>query len=47
VRANYGKNWNWFELSKNKNITLEIVKNNPLYQWNKDGLKENENIISC
>jgi hypothetical protein len=36
--------WDWYSLSKNKNINLEIINNNNNYPWNLNGLSLNPNI---
>lgn len=37
----YNKKWNYEQMSYNPNITIEIVNNNLLKNWNKDALKIN------
>ena len=34
----------WYSFTKNPNITWEIVKNNPIYDWNYGALSLNPNI---
>ena len=38
------KQWNWFNLSSNKNITMSDVLNNPDKPWDWSRLSENKNI---
>jgi hypothetical protein len=39
--------WDWNALSSNKNITWDIVKNNPDKPWNFRALSMNPNITWC
>jgi len=36
--------WNWYGVSKNSNITMEIVNQNPALPWNNRGLSRNPNL---
>jgi hypothetical protein len=34
----------WYHISKNKNITWDIIQNNPYLNWSWDGISQNPNI---
>lgn len=36
--------WNWFEVSRNPNITWEFINNHIEYRWSWEGISENPNI---
>ena len=36
--------YNWKEISENKNITLDCIKNNPDIPWNWEGISKNNNL---
>ena len=38
------KNWNWFWVSENPNITWDYVQKHPNIPWNYSGLSRNKNI---
>ena len=38
------RQWNWCKLSRNENITMDIVRDNPDKPWDWDGLSCNKNI---
>jgi hypothetical protein len=38
------KPWNWYCISRNSNITWDIIRNNPDKPWDWNGLSENINI---
>ena len=44
VEANPNKPWDWYELSRNPNITMDIVKANPNKPWDWYDLSKNPNI---
>jgi len=44
VRENLDKPWSYYYLSKNPNITWDIVKENPKLQWHCYSMSENPNI---
>ena len=44
IMKHENKAWKWYDLSKNKNITCDIVKENLDKPWNWNGLSRNENI---
>jgi hypothetical protein len=44
VQANPGKEWHYYCLSENPNITWEIVQTNPNKPWNYGQLSSNPNI---
>ena len=44
IQKNLDKNWNWAEISKNPNITWEIIDANPEKEWNWACLSRNPNI---
>ena len=44
VLKNLDKPWNWFDLSRNPNITWYIVKANPNKPWDWYELSSNSNI---
>ena len=42
VLTDIDKDWNYYWLSKNSNITWDIVQNNPQIQWGYDYLSRNQ-----
>ena len=38
------QNWNWYVLSKNPNITMEIIRDNPEKPWDWSEISWNKNI---
>ena len=42
THSNY--NWNWWELSKNHNISMDIIENNPTMNWYHLYVKNNPNV---
>ena len=44
VQANPNIDWDYYELSKNPNITWEIVQANPNIDWDYYELSKNPNI---
>ncbi len=41
---NLDKPWNWYWISQNPNITLDIILNNPDKPWDWPGISRNPNI---
>ena len=41
INDNPDKPWNWRGISKNPNITWDIIKNNPDKPWNWNGISRN------
>ena len=41
----YADKLNWYFVSKNKNITLDIIESNPDLPWNYEGLSHNPNLM--
>ncbi len=37
-------NWNWYNFSKNPNVTMQFVEIYPDKPWNWEGLTQNPNI---
>jgi hypothetical protein len=44
IEAYPGKPWNWFEISCNPNITMDIIQANPDIPWDWHGISRNHNI---
>lgn len=44
LKAFTNKDWNWYELSRNSNITWEFIQANPNKSWNQYALSINPNI---
>lgn len=48
ILNNPDKNWNWYCISKNKNVSWDFIKthihNKSVYPWNSQGLAHNPNI---
>ena len=41
MRENYSKPWNIRYVSRNPNITIDIIKNNLNFKWDWEDLSEN------
>ena len=41
----YKDKMNWYVVSGNKNMTLDIIKSNPDLAWNYRGISKNPNLI--
>ena len=44
INKYYDKSWNWKEISKNPNITMTTIINNPTKPWNWYNISNNPNI---
>jgi hypothetical protein len=44
IRRNIIKGWDWYKLSSNPNITMEIIIDNPYVLFDKKGLLQNSSI---
>ena len=40
------KPWNWFDISRNTNLTMDMINNNPDKSWDWEAISRNPNIIN-
>ena len=45
ILDNPDKNWDWYAIGKNPNITMKIILDNPDKNWNWDAISENPNVL--
>ena len=44
IEANPDKDWDWYEISRNRNLTMEMIEANPDKPWDWEGISMNSNL---